>query len=590
MAVTSNIHAGALTATAAAIRLPFQDPFANRRGKQPEESIMIEISRQPLPPASELPANWAEPDESTTDAVPADVCAAPDAQAGDPCVNFEQLFGLPPSPAFGTTSPLQPLKNGPSGAPPAPVPAPTQEHAKRSRNEGSDQPARADGAGESGKYSHTKGKNFYNTRHGDASVERGMDVDRTLKSNGIKFKGEPANLSKSEEAALKGAVVALAVTNDISGYETDVKLNIDGKTRYATIRIDDSGNATATLLPAKAQAIPPGTAQEAKLKADWTKRLEKDFGVKIDEKNTTHWKSDELAEMHRAFSTLSAGEKHALEGVTIMRTDQIPATDQEGNPAGLYQPRVFKDGDNGTTILIDDDAIKTNKTRFVGDEKTQWMASTQVVMHEVGHAIADRKRLDAEITMRKAETAYFGSKDTYRLENRKLSAYDDVMHPMPAAAKAFSAEADKLENLINQRDHANLAANKKAQLDQQITAQVAKRDAAWAKMQPEDQKNMLAMKNGQDATIKNIPELEKANAAWDAAKQSQPTLREKTFADFVKGAKILPFTDYAAKSAKKGDMGEFYAEAFSIYKLDRQFMQNNYPDLVKWFDGGNHVQ
>jgi hypothetical protein len=218
------------------------------------------------------------------------------------------------------------------------------------------------------------------------------------------------------------------------------------------------------------------------------------------------------------------------------------------------------------------------------------MASTQVVMHEVGHAVADRKRLDAEMTMRKAETAYFGSKDTYRLETRKMGAYDEVMHPMPAAAKAFSAESDKLESLINQRDQTNLAANKKAQLDQQITAQVTKRDAAWARMQPEDQKNMLAMKNGQDATIKNIPQLEKANATWEAAKQSQPTTREKAFGDFVKDAKILPFTDYAAKSAKKSDVGEFYAEAFSLYKLDRQFMQDNYPDLVKWFDGGNHVQ
>src|SRR5262249_39751715 len=152
---------------------------------------------------------------------------------------------------------------------------------------------------------------------------------------------------------------------------------------------------------------------EAKAKADWTQRLEKDFGVKIDEKNTTHWNSEELADMHKAFSTLSPSEKHALQGVTIMRTDQIPATSQEANPAGIYQPKVFQDGDNDTTIQIDDDAINTNKSRFVGDDKTQWLASTQVVMHEVGHAVADRKRLDAEIGLRKAETAYFGSRDTY---------------------------------------------------------------------------------------------------------------------------------------------------------------------------------
>ena len=530
---------------------------------------MIEISRQSLPP-TELPANWAEPDESPTDAAPVDAGAAPpqSGQTADSRANFEQLFGPPPTPA----------------------PAPKEDHAARTRNQSADQPASADGSGGTAKYQHTPGKNFYNTRTGDASVEGGMDVDRTLKSNGIKFKGEPAALSKSEEAALKGAVVALAVTNNMSGYETDVKLTIDGRTRYATIRIDDAGNATATLFPAKAQAVQPNATQEAKLKADWTKRLETDFKVKIDEKNTTHWKSDELAEMYKAFSTLRADEKHALEGVTIMRTDQIPPVSEEGNPAGLYQPKVFQDGDNGTTILIDDDAINTNKTRFIGDDKTQWMASTQVVMHEVGHAVADRKRLDAEMSMRKAETAYFGSRDTYRLENRKLSAYDEVMHPMPAPVKAFMAESDKLQNLINQRDQTGLAANKKTQLDQKITAQVAKRDAEWARMQPEDQKNVLAMKNGQDATIRNIPQLEQANAAWDAAKQAQPTAREKAFADFVKDAKILPFTDYAAKSAGKGHVGEFYAEAFSLYKLDRQFMQDNYPDLVKWFDDNKHVQ
>ena len=53
---------------------------------------MIDISRQPLPLASEVPANWDAPDEATTDSVPADASAAA-TQTGDAQTYFAQLFG-----------------------------------------------------------------------------------------------------------------------------------------------------------------------------------------------------------------------------------------------------------------------------------------------------------------------------------------------------------------------------------------------------------------------------------------------------------------------------------------------------------------
>jgi hypothetical protein len=372
-----------------------------------------------------------------------------------------------------------------------------------------------------------------------------------------------------------------------------VKLQIDGKTRYATIRIDDAGNATATLFPpSKTSAKALTGKQEVEAQKLWADKLKKDFGVTITSSANREFSSRELCDMYNAFKLMGTEEKKALKGVTIERTDQIQNNGHVANASGLYQPGVTSSGENKTKIYIDDDAIAGNKHKFVGDDKKQWLASTGVVMHEVGHAVADRPRLEAEMRLNSARDSYDASKGAYSKESRKIDVNGPYSVSKPDEVKVFEKEANKLQSLIDQRDGA--PAKDRAKLDEKIDAQQKKRNEAFSKMDQTGQTHFQKQKNLQDAHIRNMPALEKAEAHYAKNKAHSPSAREKAFNEFVdnpkgvkspkKEDKILPFTDYAAQSHAKGERGEFYAEAYSLYKLDRQFMEKNYPDLVKWFD------
>ena len=66
----------------------------------------------------------------------------------------------------------------------------------------------------------------------------------------------------------------------------------------------------------------------------------------------------------------------------------------------------------------------------------------------------------------------------------------------------------------------------------------------------------------------------------DEAGQSQ---RLTKFLEVTTKNHIDPFTEYA----KKGH-GEFYAEAYSLWLVDREFLEHNYPDVFNFFESGDY--
>jgi hypothetical protein len=90
------------------------------------------------------------------------------------------------------------------------------------------------------------------------------------------------------------------------------------------------------------------------------------------------------------------------------------------------------------------------------------------------------------------------------------------------------------------------------------------------------------------ATNKALSAAKKAEAAVEQAGPGGATETKHLakFRAFVTKEALTPPTQYA----KSGGMQEWYAEAFSLWRADPRFLEDQYPKLKKWFDDGEHLK
>lgn len=83
-----------------------------------------------------------------------------------------------------------------------------------------------------------------------------------------------------------------------------------------------------------------------------------------------------------------------------------------------------------------------------------------------------------------------------------------------------------------------------------------------------------------------------AQDAWFTAERTQARAKNRTarlqqFVDFVTANKITPFTPYAKKNWPFKP-GEFYAEAYSLWRTDPVYLKANAKALFDWFEAGKY--
>jgi hypothetical protein len=78
-----------------------------------------------------------------------------------------------------------------------------------------------------------------------------------------------------------------------------------------------------------------------------------------------------------------------------------------------------------------------------------------------------------------------------------------------------------------------------------------------------------------------------ADAVKTQARIAARTQRLQRFVVMVKAAKIAPFSDYA-KRQWPSHPEDFYAEAFSLWLTDREFLEINARAVLDWFDQGHY--
>jgi len=71
------------------------------------------------------------------------------------------------------------------------------------------------------------------------------------------------------------------------------------------------------------------------------------------------------------------------------------------------------------------------------------------------------------------------------------------------------------------------------------------------------------------------------------ARARQRTRRLQKFIDLVDAKNIRRFTQYSVENWKLKP-GEFYAEAYSLWLVDPEFVKTNYRDIYDFFEKGDY--
>jgi hypothetical protein len=306
-----------------------------------------------------------------------------------------------------------------------------------------------------------------------------------------------------------------------------------------TVRIDAKGVATAELL---ARGAPAATTTTTQSSLQTTYKL-----AAVSDDGKAKWSAGDLNDVGEALAMLPGPDKTALHGVELIRVASIPGKPDD---AGQFEfPNPVAADEKAVAInpklRLANSAFDHNNLQFFGGRAKRVPASFQTILHEVGHAIES---------------------EVYRTAWRDhAQAIADVkaagnVTESPKRQKERQEAQDKLKKATTTKE--------KERLEQRIAQYEL--DLAMQQEQATDKK----------AAETKLKDKEKAVMDMDKA---GATDRLKKFMDVVRKNKIKPFTDYAGKGDK-----EFYAEAYSLWLVDREYLSTNHKAIFEFFESGDY--
>jgi hypothetical protein len=459
------------------------------------------------------------------------------------------------------------------------------------------------------------------------------DIDAAQKDTpprlGSTIKVENPSLGPDAEVHLYWVIARLG-RRDRWGSEVDLVTQIGWAPKGSTspapvgkvqLRIDGSGNATASMLAAGAATV----ADTFKTKPDAVIGLKTTFGFVDVVDGTASWTVSELNKVHGALSRLSAGERSALRGVVLKRMQTLM---DDGKPAaGIFATHHELSADAKTatstaTLSLANEAFSHDLRNFIGGSANAAPISFQTILHEVGHAVDEGERYKARKTEFEA-TAEFNRKNEV-FEEKRIAANDSLtelnkavqaMAPVVNGYKgkvaqeaskyvrAADAIAPKIGDLARARTGAE-ATTAEATAKRLIDARNRERDAlkkaapsnpALTDLSDLEDRQNEAFTAGQEraAALREKETAGSAQARAKAATEATQTAdgkekvskRLKKFKSFIAQERIPPLTKYAETGTD-----EFYAEAFSLFHADPEYLKLVAVKLFNWFDRGEHVR
>jgi hypothetical protein len=184
------------------------------------------------------------------------------------------------------------------------------------------------------------------------------------------------------------------------------------------------------------------------------------------------WKADELKTVSDAFAAIPAADKAVLKGLDIERVHTIDPTHSAQYSWSTEGGGLQADGSiapaTQTTKIKVADAVYSDKNG------TPVPASEQkrLVVHELGHAVANQAKLKADLaetkaveTFNRAIIAFNSANDAANVqideENQLVGAFNDVTKDLNAAIKATPKDPALIKSLTADRTAAGAALAKK---------------------------------------------------------------------------------------------------------------------------------
>lgn len=148
------------------------------------------------------------------------------------------------------------------------------------------------------------------------------------------------------------------------------------------------------------------------------------------------WSAEQLRSLELALALLSENERRLLRSVVFRRRERAVCGDAD-DVAGCY--RGYQE-DRRQLIDISDGAFSADRDLFVGSFQRPLPASTQLILHEIGHALSDGARAELQRERYRAQA-------TYRAAVTRINALQPLLEQTPPgpALAAVQREIDGLQ-------------------------------------------------------------------------------------------------------------------------------------------------
>ena len=366
-----------------------------------------------------------------------------------------------------------------------------------------------------------------------------------------------------------------------------------------TIRIDGAGNAEGVLVARGAPTIAATFKDVAEAKA----ALKADFGFSDVKDGKGKWTLEHLSKTWAALSRLPTDDRLALNGVQLIREKKLA-----GDQTGRFEAKTGMTSDGKKVIderqlLIADAAFARDATSFVGGTAATGPASFLTIVHEAGHAVEKKAALDAKraegeaiLTSTSADAAAAKAATAVKKAAPKAdaafskrpaavqtaaAAYRDAVKKATTAIEAFADDTSDADHPDTEKPAADAITARNAELAKLPKGSPAGGDfAKLSKAQDDWFAAALKRAAARAALSAKRTALAKAGGIDDSA-------RMQAFVAFVTKESIPRLTKYAEDNWP-GKPDEFFAEAYSLWLNDPEYLQSQAPKLKAWFDAGKH--
>jgi hypothetical protein len=418
-------------------------------------------------------------------------------------------------------------------------------------------------------------------------------------------------------------------------------------TGLVTITIDSAGFATAELVSPASIALSPSLPS-----ADAVTKLKIDFGIDAVPGDKA-WRPVELGDVVQALGLLKGNDRAALKGVQLMRFATLPDRHAGEFSAGGGVAAGATAVQAPPTLKLADSAFPEHRFARGPAGGTPLPGSEQTISHEVGHAVeqaisraalekadtavvgqnAAKKALDVAIGQARKAAGTPGAQKSIDEYTRRRKAYDAAASAATRTKAAHAATLvpttvlAPLESDVRTRKTVGDAARKgaisamatanakdvadslpyRSAVDAVATAiddyvskarpgtELDPLDAALAAARSarEQARASLAKLSPANPALAGFAPVEAAEDDWATAARALGHTRGRTrrlqkFVDLVTTSGIRPLTPYA-RDSWPDKPEEFYAETYSLWLTEPDFLKTNYPLLFNFFESGDYA-